>query len=112
MPHPSRSSGADASKNARAISAAVVGSRSMSQPLYSHSSDVQMWLDCGPFGRVDLGRITPKSVVARSYREVPPCFAELVVCVDGRCRRERINLASGFVKGRLAALVYPVDDAA
>jgi hypothetical protein len=83
----------------------------MSQ-FFSHSADVQMWLDCGEYGRVALSRITPKCVVAKDQHEIPPCHADLVVCIDGRCRRNRINLTRGFSRGRLAALIYPVSDVA
>ena len=71
-----------------------------------------MWLDCGPYGRVDLSRISPKSVVAKTAREIPPCFADLIVVVDGERMRKRVNVASGFSKGRLAALIHLVTDAA
>jgi hypothetical protein len=81
----------------------------MSQ-LFSHSAEVEMWLDCGEHGRVDLSRITPKSVVAKEARHVPPCIAELVVCVDGRCRRIRVNVSRGFANGRLATAIYPLSD--
>src|SRR5437879_4561592 len=68
IPQPSLSSGAVVPKYRLAISAAVRWFISMSQ-LVSHSADVQMWLDCGEHGRVDLNRITPKSVVAKEARE-------------------------------------------
>jgi hypothetical protein len=83
----------------------------MSQ-LAAHSAEVEMWLECGAHGRVNLCRITPKSVVARESREIPPCFADLVVSVDGRIHRTPVNLSSGFRKGRLAALIQPVTDVA
>ena len=70
-----------------------------------------MWLDCGEYGRVNLSRITPKSVVAKEAREIPPCFADLVVSVDGRIHRTPVNV-SGFTKGRLLALIRLVTDAA
>ena len=78
----------------------------------SHSADVQMWLDCGEHGLVPLGRITPKSVVAKSSHNIPLCFADLVVTVDGLLIRSRVNRATGFSRSRRAALVYPVDDSA
>jgi hypothetical protein len=71
-----------------------------------------MWLDCGEHGRVDLSRITPKSVVARHARRVPPGPAELVVCVDGHCERHPVSLGSGFLRGRVVALVRPIGDVA
>lgn len=79
----------------------------MSEPS-SHSADVQMWLDCGPHGIVALGRITPKSVVAKHSCDIPPCFADLVVTVDGHRLHSRVNVSTGFSKGRLAALVRVV----
>jgi len=81
----------------------------MSQ-LSSHSADVKMWLDCGEYGRVDLSRVTPKSVVATQVREIPPCFAELVVAVDGDLQRTPVNLPSGFTKGRLVAFIQRVTE--
>jgi hypothetical protein len=71
-----------------------------------------MWLDCGEHGKLFLSRITPKSVVAKSATEgIPPCPAELVVTVDGRLLRNRVNVL-GFSKGRRTALVLPVDNVA
>jgi hypothetical protein len=79
--------------------------------LSSHSADVQIWLDCGVHGRVDLSRESPRSVVAKAPHEIPACVAELVVSVDGRCRRTLINLR-GFTKGRLAAVADSISDVA
>jgi hypothetical protein len=78
----------------------------------SHSSTVEMWLECGPYGTVHLARITPKSVVAKERHDIPPCEAELVVAVDGHRVRNRVMLTSGFSRGRLAARVLPVNDSA
>ena len=78
----------------------------------SHSAYVEAWLDCGPYGRVMLSRVTPKSAVAKTAREIPPCFAELVVTVDGHPVRNRVRLPSGFSKGRNVARMISVDDAA
>lgn len=77
-----------------------------------HSADVMAWLDCGEYGRVMLSRVTPKSVVARDVHEIPPCFADLVVTVDGRVVRNRVNVASGFTRGRRVARAFTVDDVA
>lgn len=82
----------------------------MSQ-LASHSAEVAMWLDCGNHGRVDLCRVTPKSVVAREPRDIPACYAQLVVSVDGRIHRTEV-LSSGFSKGRAVAFIRPVTDVA
>jgi hypothetical protein len=71
----------------------------------SHSADVAMWLDCGHYGRMDLSRITPKSVVAKQPRDIPPCYADLVVTVDGKRFLRRVHVASGFAKGRALARV-------
>jgi hypothetical protein len=70
----------------------------------SHSADVEMWLDCDGHGRVDLSRITPKSVVARLPRDIPACFADLVVVVDGKRLTKRVRVG-GFSKGRAASLI-------
>ncbi len=64
-----------------------------------------MRLDCGEHGQVALSRITPKSVVAKTPRDIPPCFADLVVTVDGQRLSNRVRLTSGFSKRRHAALV-------
>jgi hypothetical protein len=78
----------------------------------SHSAFVEAWLDCGQYGRVMLSRVTPKSVVAKDVHEIPPCFADLVVTVDGDRIRNRVRLPSGFTKGRRVARAVSVDDAA
>ena len=69
-----------------------------------------MWLDCGPYGKVKLERITPKSVVAKDSHEIPPCDAEIVVTVDGQFVRNQVMLTSGFSNGRRAARVQPRND--
>jgi hypothetical protein len=69
-----------------------------------------MWLE-SPYGRVDLSRITPKAVVAKSPQAMPPCFADLIVVVDGERTQKRVNLPSGF-RGGLAAMVRRVTEAA
>src|SRR5438105_4098188 len=99
MPQPRDCGGAGELKYWRAISAALLWSSDMSE-LATHSADVEIWLECGEHGRVDLCRITPRSVVAKERREIPPCYADLVVSVDGRIRRIPVNLSSGFSRGR------------
>jgi hypothetical protein len=58
-----------------------------------------------------LSRVTPKLVVARTPQNVPPCFAVLVVTVDGDPLRQRVWLRSG-VAGRRVARADNVDDVA
>lgn len=70
-----------------------------------------MWLDCGPHGLLELSRIGPSAVIAKFAREIPPCFADLIVCVDGQSLSVRVKLTNGFVKGRRAARALIVDDA-
>jgi hypothetical protein len=79
---------------------------------YSHSAEVEMWLECGEHGEVHLSRVTPKSVVAKIAREIPPCIANLVVTVDGRRMCNRVKLTSGFSRGRRMARVLSFDDVA
>ncbi|MDB5297055.1 MAG: hypothetical protein JWO31_3038 [Phycisphaerales bacterium] len=78
----------------------------------SHSADVRIWLDCGVHGLLDLARVTPTSVEAVAPRDIPPCPAELVVTLDGRCLRSPVYLRSGVAEGSRDALVSPADDAA
>jgi len=78
----------------------------------SHSADVYAWLDCGEHGRVMLSRVTPRSVVAKEAAEIPPCFADLVVTIDGYPVRNRVKLPSGFTRGRRVARVFSVGDVA
>jgi hypothetical protein len=85
----------------------------MSQASFnSHSAEVEMWLECGSFGRVMLSRITPKSVVAKTPRDIPAGVADLVVTVDGKRLSSRVMLPSGFSKDCHLALIRPVSDAA
>ena len=69
-----------------------------------------MWLE-SPFGRVDLNRITPKAVVAKSPQTIPPCLADLIVMVDGARMQKRVNLPSGF-RGGSAAMMRPAFEVA
>lgn len=68
-----------------------------------------MWLDCGEHGRLELSRISPTHVVARRPKNIPPCHADLVVVVDGREMRSKVEVPNGFHPKRRAALVLPVD---
>ena len=70
-----------------------------------------MWLECGPHGRIDLSRITPKAVVAKVPQKIPPCDADLVVVVDGERTQQRVNLPRGF-SGGSAAMMRLVTDIA
>jgi hypothetical protein len=76
----------------------------------SHSADVEMWLDCGPYGTVPLARITPKAIVAKDRPDIPACEAVLVVTVDGQFIRNRVMLTSGFSRGRNFARIQPMND--
>jgi hypothetical protein len=58
-----------------------------------------MWLDCGPYGRADLSRITPTIFVAKAVHDIPPCTAVLTVTLDGRPISTRVNI-SGFASRR------------
>jgi hypothetical protein len=78
----------------------------------SHSADVKMWLECGAFGRVELSRITPTLLVGKPSHDVPACDADLVITIDGRPLRSRVNLSSGFSKRRQAARFAPVTEVA
>jgi hypothetical protein len=80
-------------------------------PADSYSADVKMWLDCGTHGHVELSRITPTKVIARRRCEIPPCYAELVVVVDGETMRRPVHIPAGFTNSRLA-LALPVDHVA
>ena len=62
-----------------------------------------------------LSRVTPRSVVAKAgsaERDIPPCFADLVITVDGHVVRNRVKLPAGFTKGRRVARVHSVSDVA
>ena len=85
----------------------------MAQTLHSsHSAEVEAWLDCGDHGRIALSRITPTLAIAKAARDIPPCFADLVITVDGRAIRNRVNLPSGFRNGGRAARMVTVEDVA
>jgi hypothetical protein len=69
-----------------------------------------MWLDCGQFGKSQLSRITPNSVVLRQAFDAPPGEAQLIVRVDGKKIVRTVNLSRGVSKKRNIAIVYPLDD--
>jgi len=77
----------------------------------AHSAEVRIWLECEGYGRVNLTRVTPKSVVANLPLNIPPCYANLVVTVDGHRISNRVRVSSGF-SNRAVALVRAVSDAA
>jgi hypothetical protein len=78
----------------------------------SHSSNVDMWLDCGEHGKVPLSRITPTLVVAHSAVDIPPCTADLVIVVDGKMICHRVDVTTGFSPTRRAARVRPATGSA
>jgi hypothetical protein len=80
-------------------------------PLSSHSAEVEMWLDCGTYGKAELSRITPNSVVLRSQLIAPPCRGRLIVRIDGR-ESTRVVHVSGLSANRLAAKIRPINDVA
>jgi len=69
-----------------------------------------MWLDCGEHGIIPLKRITPNSVVLSQSFSAPPCFAKLVVSVDGKIMSQRVSLPSGISESRLAVMVRSIDE--
>lgn len=77
-------------------------------PIDSYSATVQMWLECPDAPKVELGRITPTKVFARKAWKLPPCFAMLVVVVDGDVIRRPVHLRDGF-DGRSAVAVSVSD---
>lgn len=82
----------------------------MSDTLHaSHSADVKIWLDCGEHGQLLLNRVTPRWVVAKIPRNIPPCMAELVVVVDGRSIFRKVHLVKGFSSENPMALALPAD---
>lgn len=79
----------------------------------SHSADVEIWLDCGQYGRIAVSRVTAKSVVTvEPPQDIPPCYARLVVTVDGHQMHDNVNVTSGFSRGRRFARVRSVNGSA
>lgn len=82
----------------------------MSETLHgSHSADVKIWLDCGEHGQLLLNRVTPRWVVAKIPRNIPPCIADLVVVVDGQPICRKVRLVKGFSSENPMALALPAD---
>lgn len=71
-----------------------------------------MWLDCGEHGAVRLHKITPTTVILRDSAEIPACHADLVVKVDGKTHRRRVDVTSGISPASNSATVLPVDNIA
>jgi len=71
---------------------------------FSHSADVQAWLE-GDFGRVAVDRIRPKSIVVKATHDIAPCQANLIVVVDGEKSGRLIQIVSGFLNGRRTSLI-------
>lgn len=85
----------------------------MSQSIFStHSADVELRLDCGEHGMLELSSVTPESVFATATLTIPPCEADLIVIVDGQLTRTRVNLIAGYKAGERSATALPVDDIA
>src|SRR5688572_30780095 len=78
---------------------------------FSHSADVQIWLEFAEREPMALSRVTPKSVVARVPCDMPACMADLVVVIDGRKLRSRLHLSQGF-RGRVARAILMDGDTA
>jgi len=77
----------------------------------SHSSLVTLSLDCGEHGSLALSRVSPKSIVAKIPRNIPPCIATLIVSIDGELLHQLVELPRGLRQSRGAALIRPIEDA-
>ena len=80
----------------------------MSDNTWNHSADVEMWLDCGEYGKSKLTRISPKSVVLSDSFDAPPCEATLIVFVDGKRMEQQVWLGRGVLKSRNITFMYPL----
>jgi hypothetical protein len=82
-------------------------------PYSSHSCDVLMWLEgVAGYERIELSRVTPTSVVLKQRVDAPPCQADLVVSIDGKISRSRVDISSGFSSSRLTVSAFSIDHVA
>jgi hypothetical protein len=81
-------------------------------PLSNHSSEVEMYLDCGEHGRAKLKRITPSTVELWEPFDAPPCYAKLVVCINGDERSKIVNLINGLSRNQVEPIVLSIDEIA
>jgi|HubBroStandDraft_5_1064220.scaffolds.fasta_scaffold1294572_1 hypothetical protein len=84
----------------------------MSENIMTHSAEVEMWLDCGQYGKSRLSRITRNLVVMHESFYAPPGEADLIVRIDARTIVRRVKLIRGVSKNRNVATVFPMDDVA
>ena len=75
-----------------------------------YSADIEMWMDCGDLGRVDLHQASTTFVIAREARDLPPCDAVIVLVVDGKTYTRPVSLPGGMSQDDPEAVVLSRDD--
>jgi hypothetical protein len=77
---------------------------------FRYSAEVDMWMDCGPHGRVPLRQISSTFVITAEPREMPVCEALIVYTVDGRRYARPVVLVNGMSKPRREVMVLSRDE--
>lgn len=77
--------------------------------LNSHSAEVDIYIDCGEFGRIPLSQASSTFVIAESAVKVPPCDAEIVIIIDGRQYERKVKLIHGMDPRSREAMVLSRD---
>ena len=73
----------------------------------NHSADVDLWMDCGPYGAIPLSQASYGFVIAATARDLPACIARIILTVDGRKYERTVRLVNGLASASRQAAVLP-----
>ena len=72
------------------------------------STEVDLWLECD-HGRVELSQVGATFVIAQTPSALPQCHADIVMSIDGRIQKRRVELVSGMSEDEAETMVLASD---
>jgi hypothetical protein len=74
----------------------------------NHSANIDLWIDCGCHGKVQLSQASERFVIAATPTVIPPCEARIILSIDGFLYERPVQLVDGFsASSREAAVLSP-----
>ena len=74
-----------------------------------HSAHVDLWMDCGEHGKVQLSQAADTFVIATNAVSIPPCDARIVITVDGYQFVRPVQLVNGMAAPAREAMLLSQD---
>jgi hypothetical protein len=81
----------------------------MEGPEKQYSADVDLWLDCGHHGKVQLTHASATFVIAAVAVCLPACLATIILTVDGQKYERPVKLVGGMSPNSREAMVLSDD---